>query len=96
MKSREERKADLKKKAKETTARVDKMLADELSALRQATRTDLEKLRPKITDAETYQRLMDAVEQSTRRNESLAELKSRVEKLGAAAVEIAKKVVGLL
>jgi len=96
MKSREEQKADLKRKAKKTTAKVERLLADELSALKEVTRTDLEKLRPKITDEETYQRLIDAVEESTRRNESIAQLKSRVEKLGAKAVEIAKKIAGLL
>ena len=47
---------------------------------------------PEITDAETYNKLIKAVQEASQHNESIAAFKSRVEALGSAAVTLAKTV----
>ena len=96
MNERERKKAELKKKAEEARNRTDELLADELQALRNATRLDLEKLRPRVTDEETYNKLIDIVEQSTQQNEDLAQIKTRLENLGETGIRMGKSVAKLL
>ncbi len=96
MSDREDRKARLRKLAGESSANTDKLLANELQALADATSSDLEKLRPKITDKETYDKLIAAVKESSSRNEILAQLQSRLETLGKTAVTVGKEAVKLL
>jgi hypothetical protein len=75
---------------------VDKELADQELAVLKATSTNLEELRPKIADQATYDALISAVQASTAKNESLAQLKDRIEALGNEAVTLAQKVSGLI
>jgi len=96
MGDRAKKKAELKKQSEKAAMKADEILATDLEALKNATKTDIEGLRPKVEDQETYDRLIAVVEESTRNNESLAQLKGRIEKLGATALSLAKSVVRLL
>ena len=89
--------ADLRKKSRDSAAKADQLLEQELKSLKQATSTDLESLRPKLSsDAESFDQLVEAVQQATQRNESIAELKHRLEKLGSTVVAVAKEASTLL
>jgi len=96
MNGREERKKKLRDLAKESKKFADEVLESELRALMDANRSDLEKLRPKVTNEATYSKIIAAVEESTRCNESLAELKDRIEKLGSEVVVVIKEAAKLL
>jgi len=88
---------DLRKKSRESAAKADQLLEHELESLKGATSIDLESLRPKLSlDAESFDQLVEAVQQATQRNESIAELKHRLEKLGSTVVAVAKKASTLL
>jgi len=85
----------MRKISKATVKRVNAELADaELELLRRTT-VDLQALRPQVTDKETYDKLMAAVAESTRKNESIAQLKSRLQSLGEAGVAVVKRAVEL-
>ena len=71
-------------------------LAEEFKALQDATIADLEKLKPKVSDSEAYDKLIVAVKEATAKNESIAEFKNRLQKLGSNVVALAKEVKGLL
>lgn len=96
MESREERRARLRKASKEAVARADALVAEELAALKQATTADLEALRPKVKDAAAYEELLAAVAEATRRNESMAEFRERLQRLGQSVAAVAKDVAKLL
>ena len=53
----------------------------------------LDKLRSQISDEESFDKLMEAVEIATQKNESTAELKSRIFNLGEAVIEVVKEVL---
>jgi hypothetical protein len=67
----------------------------ELEVLR-TTSTDLGSLRPRVGDKESFDKLVNAVQQSTVANESVAQLQDRVRKLGKKVVEVAKQVASLV
>ena len=90
---REEKRRRLREAARRAAKRADQLLTSELNALRKATRADLEELRPKITAKATYDKLIKVVAASTRRNESIAQLKSRLETLGKVGVRTVKKII---
>ena len=96
MTSREEKKAMLKEKAEGIRKKTDAILEDELNSLLEVTSSDLEALRPKISNEEEFDKLIAAVEDSTRRNEALADLKNRLEKLGKNAIIVVKEAARLL
>jgi hypothetical protein len=96
MSDREEKKKKLRDLARQSKQKADELLEDELRVLAEATQSDLEALRPKITDEQTYQKLIAAVRESTSKNESLAELKDRLEKVGSGLSQVAKVAVKLL
>ncbi|GAH58722.1 unnamed protein product [marine sediment metagenome] len=96
MNEREKRRKILRDKAEESSIRTDKLLENELESLRKATRSDLERLRPRIADEATYNRLIAIVEESTRLQENLAELKGRIESLGSKAIRSARDILKLL
>ena len=75
---------------------TDEELRDEELKLLRNTRVDLETLRPQVGDDETFDRLMEAVQEATARNESLAQLQNRVQKLGKQGITLAKKIYKLL
>ncbi|NIV96578.1 hypothetical protein GWN42_28290 [candidate division KSB1 bacterium] len=93
---REKIRRQMQEAAGEAREETDELLEDELLALRDATKTDLDALRPQVTDKETYDKLIAAVNEATQRNESIAQLKSRIENLGEAAVKTFKEVTALI
>jgi hypothetical protein len=80
--------------ADDVVDQVDKELADEEARLLRQTTVDLEQLRPQISDPDAFDKLVEAVRKSTQKNEDLAQLKARLEKLGEGVMRIAKEVAG--
>ncbi len=87
---------DLETQSGEAAAETDESLKKQLSTLMAATKTDFEKLRPQITDQETYDRLIRVVREATEKNENIAQLVTRVKKLGKGAAGLAKKVATII
>ncbi|MCX5795027.1 MAG: hypothetical protein NTY77_06005 [Elusimicrobia bacterium] len=82
--------------AETTAADVDAKLKDEEAELLKNTATKLEDFRPIIgLSKEDFEKLVAAVNESTRRNEDAALLKKRIDKLGGAVVNVASKIVQL-
>jgi hypothetical protein len=48
-----------------------------------------------VSDAASFNQLIAAVEESTRRNESIAQLKQRITDLGKGALAVAKEVAAI-
>lgn len=96
MNSREEKKKRLQELAAKAKAATDELLSEELENLKKITSTDVELLRVKITNKETYDKLIDVVKESTAKNENLAQLKTRIEKLGSIAKDVVKEVINLI
>jgi len=96
MSAKDDLKAKLAQKSAESRARADALLADEYEILKKATRTDLEALRPKITDQALYDQLIALVEEATQKNMDLALLQQRLKTLGSGAIQLSKEVVKLL
>ncbi len=96
MGTREDLKNSLKKASDEAVAAADALLSEELSALKSATQTDFDALRPKVSDQVTYDKLIAVVSEATQQNISLAELKNRLQQLGKAGLTLAKEVAKLL
>jgi len=88
--------AELEKQSEDAAKETDEMLSEELDALKNATAADMESLKPKITDKETYDKLIDAVKESKDKNESLAQLEARLKTLGTTAIKVVKEAVKLL
>lgn len=81
--------------AEESVRATDASLVEvELVVLKRTT-TDLERFRSEIPDQASFEVFLSAVSESTRHNESVAELKTRLEKLGDGVVKVAGKVVSL-
>ncbi len=80
--NKEDLKNKLKQKSNESAAKTDVLLADELTALKKATHTNLESIRPKITDQDSYSKLITIVEEANRNNINVGMLKERIEKAG--------------
>jgi len=96
MSDREERKRRLRKASREAALRADELLEAEFQVLRKASSEDWESLRPKVTSAEEYEKLIAAVREATRLNESAADFRTRIEGLGSETMKIAKTVVKFL
>lgn len=86
----------LKAASAKSKQKADQIHESELSALKSASTTDLEALRPKISDEAALNELIAAVEAATKNNEDLARLKSRLETLGENVVKIAKEAATLI
>jgi hypothetical protein len=82
--------------AEGTAKKVDAMLAEEEAALLSKSSANLAALKPKLSDKAAFDILVAAVEESTRRNESVAALQARISKLGDAVVTVAKSAAKLL
>ena len=95
MSNRNERKKRLREKAKESMRDAESILEEEIKALLLATTVELEKLRPNIGDEETYNQLINAVNEATAKNENLAQLKDRLMVLGTNVIRTAKKAASL-
>lgn len=91
---------DLKKRLKDLAAvssqHTDEILEDELQTLLSVSQDQLEKLRPRITDEETYNRLAAALEEATRCNEQTTQLKERLLEGGTKLVNVGKIAAKLL
>ena len=87
---------EMREAAKKAAKDTDQELSVQLAALQQMSASNLEKLKPQITDKEAYDKLIQAVAESTRRNESLAQLQQRITTLGSAVVTVAGKAAKLL
>lgn len=96
MTTRDELKKKMKEKSAESAAKADALLEDELTALRMATKTDLEAIRPKITDQQTYDQLLKITDESRQNNEDIGQLRARIEKAGTQVVALAKEVYKLI
>lgn len=55
----------------------------------------IDQLKPKTTDEATYQKVVAAVKDATRRNESAAELRANVQKLGSGAMAVLNEMARL-
>lgn len=56
---------------------------------------ELQNLAPNTADREAYQKLIKVVQEATNQNLAAAELRSKIQALGAKAVNIAGKISGL-
>jgi hypothetical protein len=86
----------LRDKAKATAAKTDEQLSDIEARVLVDTVVDLPGLKPQVSDKASFDALVAAVDESTRRNESLAQLKQRLTSLGTGVLRVAKEVSGLL
>jgi len=83
--------------SRESVAAANEALKDEELALVMGDKNRLESLRPQFTtDAADFERLLQAVNEATQRNESAAALRDRLEALGKGVLAVAGKVVKLL
>lgn len=92
----EDIRARFRKAAEKAAGETDAELADEISALNERTTVDLEELKPQVSDPESYDKLIAAVEESTAKNESVAQLQTRLIGLGKGVVKVAKEAAKLL
>lgn len=79
-------------RASQTAARVDARLAEMEGRLITETTLDWESLRPRLSDAADYERLMTIVDEATQQNESIGELVNRLKALGAGGADLLAKV----
>lgn len=79
-----------------TAAETDAELAAEEAKLLSRTATNLATLRPRVSDKQAFDKLIEAVRESTSQNESVAELQNRLKALGETVLKVAKEVYGLL
>ena len=96
MNDRERKRDELKRKSQESARRADELLASELETLKNATKVDLDNLRPKITDKATYDKLIANVDQATDNNMKIAQLKENLKALGQAGIDVVKQAAKLL
>lgn len=68
---------------------------DEVEELLSLSRADIDAMVPGMEDLAVYDCLIDAVKEASRKNQSQALLKARIEELGTIAVEIARRVPSL-
>lgn len=69
---------------------------DQLNVLSGFSRAEIDAITPGTEDLETYDQLIAVVKEASRKNQSQQALKSQIEKLGAVALEIAKRVPNLV
>lgn len=92
----EEFKARLRQKMTENREAFEGEYKDELQALMGLSKSEIDAITPGTTDIETYDALITIVKEASRVNLAQAQLKQRIEELGAVAIKIAEKVPGLL
>jgi hypothetical protein len=74
---------------------ADAALKNDEVALLARTAVDLNTLRPQVSDKASFDQLIAAVNESTRRNESIAQLQQRITDLGKGALDVAKEVAAI-
>jgi hypothetical protein len=80
----------------ETFEETNQNLADDEFQLLLNTSIDWEQLRPKINDAVLYDELIRIVNDATRRNENLSQLKEKINSLGQQGVILTKQIMTLI
>jgi len=70
-------------------------LKDRETELLSKTASSLESLRPRVSDKESFDKLIAVIKESTARNESIAQLKQRITDLGKGALAVAKEVAAI-
>jgi hypothetical protein len=75
---------------------TDEELKEEEIILLRATAYDLARLKPQISDPAALEKLIEAVEQSTRCNDNVAMFQARIKALGKGVERIAKEAYSLL
>ena len=68
---------------------------NELNELAGLSREEIDAITPDLTDLQKYDELITVVKEASRVNLAEAQLKQKIEKLGAVAVKIAKRVPSL-
>ena len=96
MASEEEIRRRMEEASRRAAEQADETLKDEFDALVAATELDLEALKPKITDQESYEILIREVQKSTANNESLAQFQQRLKHLGQGVLAVAAEAKVLL
>jgi hypothetical protein len=81
---------------RESADRTDAQLAQREAELIMETRVDLESLRPRVSDPQALELLIQAVNESTERNEDIAQFQERINSLGKAVVRVAGEVKSLI
>jgi hypothetical protein len=81
--------------ADQTALKVNEMLKDQEIQVLRNSGFDFNKLRPQISDEESYNKLISAVQIATQKNESIAEFKSRIFDLGGGVMKVAKEVIAI-
>ena len=81
---------------KKTFDRTNLELADkELKVLRN-TKIVWESLRPKISNKELYDRLINEIKLSTDKNEDLSQLRNRIQEFGKEGLDLVRKVIKMI
>lgn len=80
----------------ETRERTDRELADEEAEVLLRSQVAIERLRPEVTDEATYEHLLVAVREATSHNESAAQFKARIERLGETGLAVAREILDKL
>ena len=83
---------DMDALAAQSAASVDNLYAADLEKLKSLTTPDWDALIPKVSNPDDLKKLIDAVQQATNNNESIAELQDRILKLGDGVVSLVKNV----
>lgn len=84
--------AEMDRSAERARAALEGTLAAEYKGIRSLDPETIKDITPGTTDEAVYEQLMAAVQEASARNESQAQLKTRITKLGGIAIEIAKRV----
>lgn len=79
-----------------TKNKVDAELANQEAELLLRSSTKLDELKPRVGDKDAFDKLVAAVAESTRKNESVVAFQQRLQGLGKGVLAIAKTVSGLL
>jgi hypothetical protein len=88
---------DRRNAAKKSKEAADVELQQELAALHRMTRGQVESLRPRLEcDDATFKSLIEAVEQATKANISIAEFTNRLKTLGTNVLAVARRASTLL
>ena len=89
--------SNLRNIASQDAAATDAELANELKALKTASRSQLEALEPKLsTDPATFNKLLKAVDEATQNNENIEEFTNRLKTLGKGVLGVARTAASLL
>jgi hypothetical protein len=81
--------------AEATAQETNEYLKEREVLMLQSTKIDINSLRPQISDKESFDKLIQAVAESTKQNENIAALKDRLTGLGEGVVKVAKEVYKL-